>query len=111
MQLRYFCKNISIVTVGVRALPFLKPVVNYESVVNTTMVKASGGGVGRHRILIRLWPHLNPGEVIKAHKMIERVQIEQRAQYGVKNPRSLIVITPTYVRMLQALHLDRCTRL
>ncbi|WOH10134.1 hypothetical protein DCAR_0729596 [Daucus carota subsp. sativus] len=100
-----FRRAASIVTAGGRALPFSKPVVNYESAVNTTTVKASGVVVGRHGILIRPWPHPNPDEVVKAHKMIERVQMEQRAQYGVKNPRSLIVITPTYVRTFQALHL------
>ncbi|PIA56582.1 hypothetical protein AQUCO_00700731v1 [Aquilegia coerulea] len=67
----------------------------------------SGGGVvvGRHGILIRPWPHPNPTEVMKAHRIMERVQREQRVQYGIKNPRNLIVITPTYVRTFQTLHL------
>lgn len=94
-----FRRAASLVTGGGRA------VVNHEIPVNETKVKASGVVVGRHGILIRPWPHPNPNEVIKAHKMIERVQKEQRAQYGVKNPRALIVITPTYVRTFQALHL------
>ncbi|XP_057493382.1 beta-1,4-xylosyltransferase IRX14-like [Actinidia eriantha] len=61
--------------------------------------------VGRHGILIRPWPHPDPAEVMKAHRIIERVQREQRLQYGVKNPRTMIVITPTYVRTFQTLHL------
>ncbi|KAJ9562283.1 hypothetical protein OSB04_007443 [Centaurea solstitialis] len=42
---------------------------------------------------------------MRAHKIIEAVQREQRVQYGVKNPKTLIAITPTYVRTFQALHL------
>ncbi|XP_057544366.1 beta-1,4-xylosyltransferase IRX14-like [Amaranthus tricolor] len=61
--------------------------------------------VGRHGILIRPWPHPNPEEVMRAHRILERVQKEQRLQYGVKEPRSVIVVTPTYVRTFQALHL------
>ncbi|KAI6668437.1 hypothetical protein NL676_013540 [Syzygium grande] len=63
--------------------------------------------VGRHGIQVRPWPHPDPVEVMKAHQIIERVQREQRAQSGAKNPdpRSLIVITPTYVRAFQAMHL------
>ncbi|KAG8384344.1 hypothetical protein BUALT_Bualt04G0108400 [Buddleja alternifolia] len=72
-------------------------------------VSAGGGGsrvvVGRHGILIRPWPHPDPAEVMKAHGIIERVQTEQRSQYGVKEPRSVIAITPTYVRTFQTLHL------
>ncbi|KAL5753029.1 hypothetical protein ACOSP7_023204 [Xanthoceras sorbifolium] len=62
--------------------------------------------VGRHGIRIRPWPHPNPTEVMKAHKIIERVQQEQRAHFGVKNPRTVIVVTPTYVRTFQTLHLS-----
>ncbi|KAE8665769.1 putative beta-1,4-xylosyltransferase IRX14H [Hibiscus syriacus] len=61
--------------------------------------------VGRHGIRVRQWPHPNPIEVMKAHRIIERVQREQRLQFGVKDPRKVIVITPTYVRTFQALHL------
>ncbi|KAJ0040796.1 hypothetical protein Pint_27992 [Pistacia integerrima] len=61
--------------------------------------------VGRHGILIRPWPHPNPTEVMKAHRLIERVQKEQRAHFGVKNPRTVIAVTPTYVRTFQTLHL------
>ncbi|XP_073041114.1 probable beta-1,4-xylosyltransferase IRX14H [Primulina eburnea] len=70
---------------------------------------STGGGsrvvVGRHGILIRPWPHPDPAEVMKAHKIIERVQIEQRSLYGIKTPKPVIVITPTYVRTFQTLHL------
>ncbi|KAI8535056.1 hypothetical protein RHMOL_Rhmol10G0145300 [Rhododendron molle] len=62
--------------------------------------------VGRHGILIRPWPHPDPAEVIRAHRIIDRVQAEQRVQYGVRNPRTVIAITPTYVRTFQALHLS-----
>ncbi|KAI3462732.1 hypothetical protein Pfo_030920 [Paulownia fortunei] len=68
-------------------------------------VRASRVVVGRHGILIRPWPHPDPSEVMKAHKIIKRVQSEQRSQYGVKSPRTVIVITPTYVRTFQTPHL------
>ncbi|KAL6530128.1 putative beta-1,4-xylosyltransferase irx14h [Orobanche minor] len=73
-------------------------------------ISVGGGGgsrvvVGRHGILIRPWPHPDPAEVMKAHRIIERVQMEQRSQYGVKNPRTVIAVTPTYVRTFQTLHL------
>ncbi|CAL9086986.1 unnamed protein product [Musa acuminata var. zebrina] len=61
--------------------------------------------VGRHGIHIRQWPYPDPTEVMQAHWIIERVQREQRLQYGVRTPRRLIVVTPTYVRTFQALHL------
>ncbi|KAJ8770638.1 hypothetical protein K2173_021285 [Erythroxylum novogranatense] len=61
--------------------------------------------VGRHGIRIRPWPHPDATEVMKAHQIIERVQREQRAQFGVKNPRTVIVVTPTYVRTFQTLHI------
>ncbi|KAK4584728.1 hypothetical protein RGQ29_022432 [Quercus rubra] len=61
--------------------------------------------VGRHGIRIRPWPHPNPDEVMKAHRIIERVQMEQRLQFGVKNPKTVIAVTPTYVRTFQTLHL------
>lgn len=72
---------------------------------NHTVGTASRVVVGRHGILIRPWPHPNPVEVMRAHRILERVQKEQRLQYGVTNPRTLIVVTPTYVRTFQALHL------
>ncbi|XP_074304229.1 LOW QUALITY PROTEIN: beta-1,4-xylosyltransferase IRX14-like [Silene latifolia] len=72
---------------------------------NRTGVASSRVVVGRHGILIRPWPHPNPVEVMRAHRILERVQKEQRAQFGVKEPKTLIVVTPTYVRTFQALHL------
>ncbi|XP_028100949.1 probable beta-1,4-xylosyltransferase IRX14 [Camellia sinensis] len=71
----------------------------------TVVVSSSRVVVGRHGILIRPWPHPNPVEVMKAHRIIERVQREQRLQYGIKDPRTVIAITPTYVRTFQTLHL------
>lgn len=65
--------------------------------------------VGRHGIRIRPWPHPNPTEVMRAHYIMERVQREQRLQYGVKESRAIIVVTPTYVRTFQALHLTGIT--
>ncbi|CAK9167115.1 unnamed protein product [Ilex paraguariensis] len=76
-----------------------------NSPANRKAISSSGVVVGRHGILIRPWPHPNPDEVMKAHRIIERVQREQRFQYGVKNPRTIIAITPTYVRTFQTLHL------
>eukprot|EP00252_Welwitschia_mirabilis_P009979 TRINITY_DN22984_c0_g1_i1.p1 TRINITY_DN22984_c0_g1~~TRINITY_DN22984_c0_g1_i1.p1 ORF type:complete len:524 (+),score=64.25 TRINITY_DN22984_c0_g1_i1:248-1819(+) len=67
--------------------------------------KSSRVHVGRHGILIRPWPHPDPVEVVKAHKLLERVQQEQRKIYGVKDWRTVIVITPTYVRTFQSVHL------
>lgn len=78
---------------------------NPQAPANRTMISSSRVVVGRHGILIRPWPHPNPVEVMKAHRIIERVQREQRLQYGVKNPRTVIAITPTYVRTFQTLHL------
>ncbi|CAN0918050.1 Probable beta-1,4-xylosyltransferase IRX14H [Linum grandiflorum] len=73
-------------------------------VVNRT-VSSSRVVVGRHGIRIRPWPHPDPIEVMKAHQIIERVQREQRIQFGIKNPRTVIAVTPTYVRTFQTLHL------
>ncbi|KAJ0252346.1 Beta-1,4-xylosyltransferase IRX14 [Hirschfeldia incana] len=75
---------------------------------NTTEVKSSSSRVvvGRHGILIRPWPHPDPVEVMKAHRIIERVQKEQRTVFGSsKRRRTVIAVTPTYVRTFQALHL------
>ncbi|KAK9284969.1 hypothetical protein L1049_024151 [Liquidambar formosana] len=83
------------------------PFLNLDSPANKTVTGSSSSRVvvGRHGIRIRPWPHPNPVEVMKAHRIIERVQREQRLQHGVKNPRTVIVITPTYVRTFQTLHL------
>ncbi|RWW17948.1 hypothetical protein GW17_00018091, partial [Ensete ventricosum] len=62
-------------------------------------------GVGRHGIRVRPWPRPNPAEVARAHKILARLRQEQRLRYGVKDPRPVIVVTPTYARTFQALHL------
>lgn len=82
------------------------PGLTERSVVANKTVPSSGVVVGRHGIRIREWPHPNPTEVMKAHKIIERVQQEQRTHFGVKEPRKVIVVTPTYVRTFQTLHLS-----
>uniref|UniRef100_A0A1D1Y9S5 Glycosyltransferases n=1 Tax=Anthurium amnicola TaxID=1678845 RepID=A0A1D1Y9S5_9ARAE len=78
-----------------------------SSVLNQTVAAAATSTVvvGRHGILIRPWPHPNAEEVMRAHRILERVQREQLTQYGVKSPRPVIAVTPTYVRTFQALHL------
>lgn len=76
-----------------------------EDQLNRTSVSSSRVVVGRHGILIRPWPHPNASEVMQAHKIMEIVQREQRLQYGVKSPRTIIAVTPTYVRTFQTLHL------
>lgn len=68
-------------------------------------VKSSRVHVGRHSILIRPWPHPDPVETMVAQSLIARVQQEQRKLYGLTVRRPLIVITPTYRRTCQALHL------
>lgn len=82
-----------------------KPTAKHTAAGVTPNLTASRVVVGRHGILIRPWPHPDPIETMKAHQIMERVQQEQRAQYGVKNPRPVIVVTPTYVRTFQTLHL------
>ncbi|GAB2279637.1 hypothetical protein Dimus_014281 [Dionaea muscipula] len=94
-----FTAKTSSVTVG-----FGSPM-NRTAALGGAVVSGSRVVVGRHGIRIRPWPHPNPEEVMKAHGILERVQKEQRIQYGVKDPRNLIVVTPTYVRTFQTLHL------
>ncbi|XP_072978835.1 probable beta-1,4-xylosyltransferase IRX14 [Typha angustifolia] len=74
-------------------------------VVSNATASQSHVVVGRHGIRIRPWPHPDPAEVLRAHRIIERVQSEQRLLYGVQNPRPVLVVTPTYARTFQALHL------
>ncbi|KAF9600307.1 hypothetical protein IFM89_006620 [Coptis chinensis] len=78
-----------------------------QTTLNRSTTPSSRVIVGRHGILIRPNPHPNPTEVMKAHRILDRVQKQQRFEYGVtkNNPKSLIVITPTYVRTFQTLHL------
>lgn len=42
---------------------------------------------------------------MRAHQIIESVQREQRIQFGVKSPRTVIAVTPTHIRTFQTLHL------
>ncbi|KAL9660021.1 hypothetical protein QQ045_024831 [Rhodiola kirilowii] len=88
----------------VGTLMLSNPVAKVGSVMNKSGV-SSRVVVGRHGIRIRPWPHPDPVEMMKAHRIIERVQREQRMQHGVKNPRTVIAITPTYVRTFQTPHL------
>ncbi|KAE9606792.1 hypothetical protein Lal_00026474 [Lupinus albus] len=88
------------------------PVATVENSANRTITAppiVDGGTsrvvVGRHGIRIRPWPHPDPVEVMKAHRIIERVQREQMALFLVKNPKTVIAVTPTYVRTFQKLHL------
>ncbi|KFK30308.1 hypothetical protein AALP_AA7G245100 [Arabis alpina] len=81
----------------------LDPGVNETTVTRTTSSRVV---VGRHGIRIRPWPHPNPIEVMKAHEIIERVQKEQKSNFGMKISKKVIVVTPTYVRTFQALHLN-----
>ncbi|EFH42971.1 glycosyl transferase family 43 protein [Arabidopsis lyrata subsp. lyrata] len=87
---------------GVSQLLRLKPL---ETATNSTVKKNSRVVVGRHGIRIRPWPHPNPIEVLRAHQLLVRVQKEQKSMYGVRSPKTVIVVTPTYVRTFQALHL------
>ncbi|CAL9002256.1 unnamed protein product [Prunus brigantina] len=84
------------------------PITNLEFTLNKNSTTASSSSrvvVGRHGIRIRPWPHPNPTEMMKAHRIIETVQREQRRQFGVNNPKTVIAVTPTYARTFQALHL------
>ncbi|XWS33571.1 hypothetical protein CRYUN_Cryun22dG0094800 [Craigia yunnanensis] len=92
-------------TLDVHSVLSSNPVNNLELPLLNKTATNSRVVVGRHGIRIRPWPHPNPIEVMNAHRIIERVQKEQRLQFGVKDPRTIIVVTPTYVRTFQALHL------
>ncbi|KAJ6807814.1 glycosyltransferase [Iris pallida] len=63
--------------------------------------------VGRHGILIRPNPHPDPSDTARAHRILRRVQSEQRSRYGAaaRSPRPVLAVTPTYSRTFQALHL------
>ena len=75
---------------------------------HSTGVKSTRVHVGRHEILIRPWPHPDPLETMKAHKLLGTVQHQQRILYGSvmdSSQTNLLVITPTYVRTFQTLHM------
>lgn len=100
----------SVTDLNIHSTSLPNPTVNLEIPFNKTTpatiaTSSSRVVVGRHGIRIRPWPHPNPTEVMKAHQIIETVQREQRRQFGVKNPRKIIAVTPTYVRTFQALHM------
>ncbi|KAJ1700284.1 hypothetical protein LUZ63_000063 [Rhynchospora breviuscula] len=61
--------------------------------------------VGRHGIRVRPWPHPDPVQLMRAHHIIRQVQLEQRKMFSTNNPKPVLVVTPTYVRAAQALHL------
>ncbi|KAJ4813793.1 Glycosyltransferase [Rhynchospora pubera] len=63
--------------------------------------------VGRHGIRVRPWPHPDPLQLMRAHQIIRQVQLEQRKVFSANNPnpKPILVVTPTYVRAAQALHL------
>ncbi|KAK7263179.1 hypothetical protein RJT34_30765 [Clitoria ternatea] len=89
------------------SLASANPIAKLDAPANKTAVAAASRVVvGRHGIRIRPWPHPNAEEVMNAHRIIERVQREQRTLFGVKNPRAVIAVTPTYARTFQKLHLS-----
>ncbi|KAB2626500.1 beta-1,4-xylosyltransferase IRX14 [Pyrus ussuriensis x Pyrus communis] len=100
-------RTVADITVRNLELP-ANPIANLEFNLNRNATTASSSSrvvVGRHGIRIRPWPHPNPTETMKAHRIIETVQREQRRQFGVTNPKTVIAVTPTYARTFQALHL------
>lgn len=68
--------------------------------------KSSRVHVGRHEILVRSWPHPDPMQTLSAHQLLVHVQNEQHRMYGLKEQKQLLVITLTYVRTFQAVHLN-----
>ncbi|KAE8815181.1 putative glucuronosyltransferase [Hordeum vulgare] len=73
---------------------------NPDNLTAATLEEAAGSTqshvvVGRHGIRIRPWPHPDPVEVMRAHRIVERVQEEQYCWYGVREPRQVLVVTPT----------------
>jgi putative beta-1,4-xylosyltransferase IRX14 len=43
---------------------------------------------------------------MRAHQIIRQVQLEQKKMFSpTKNPKPLVIVTPTYARAAQALHL------
>ncbi|CAN8328271.1 unnamed protein product [Cochlearia groenlandica] len=95
-------KHLDVRTIGQNLDP--SPLIGANATVMTTTT-SSRVVVGRHGIRIRPWPHPNPIEVMKAHQIMERVQREQKTIFGIKRSKTIIAVTPTYVRTFQALHL------
>ncbi|MCO5594305.1 hypothetical protein L7F22_048334 [Adiantum nelumboides] len=67
--------------------------------------KSSRVHVGRHEILIRSQPHPDPLQSFKAHNLLKLVQHEQMLLYDSKDYKPLLVVTATFARTFQALHL------
>lgn len=61
--------------------------------------------VGRHEILMRAQPHPDPLQSSKAHSLIKLVQREQMLLFEPNEQKQLLVVTPTFARTFQALHL------
>jgi putative beta-1,4-xylosyltransferase IRX14 len=60
--------------------------------------------VGRHPIRVREWPHPDPSELLKAHRILAAVQDAQRSarrRSADAPPRPVIAVTPTATSALQ----------
>ncbi|KAK3141314.1 hypothetical protein QOZ80_4BG0332220 [Eleusine coracana subsp. coracana] len=65
--------------------------------------------VGRHPIRVRPWPHPDPTELLKAHRILAAVQDAQRrashhrnaAAAASQQPRPVVAVTPTTTSALQ----------
>lgn len=77
--------------------------VTYE-LPNSTALK-KGVSVGRHKILIRPWPHVNPEEMMMGYGLLRTVQLLQDSLQGVPHRRPILAVTPTFVRPFQAVYL------
>jgi hypothetical protein len=65
-----------------------------------------GVSVGRHKILIRPWPHVNPEEMMMGYGLLRTVQLLQDScLHGVSDRRPILAVTPTFVRPFQAVYL------
>ncbi|CAN6236466.1 unnamed protein product [Urochloa humidicola] len=64
--------------------------------------------VGRHPIRVRPWPHPDPTELLKAHRILAAVQNAQRTtkrRAAAAPPRPVIAVTPTTTSALQVPYL------
>lgn len=77
--------------------------VTYE-LPNSTALK-KGVSVGRHKILIRPWPHVNPEEMMMGFGLLRTVQLLQDSLHGVPDRRPILAVTTTFVRPFQAVYL------
>lgn len=67
--------------------------------------KSNSTRVGRHGILIRRYPHPDPSKVMLASELIDLLQEEQYRRFTPGPFKPVIVITPTFVRTFQRIHL------